>query len=469
LLNRHSMFIRRLTCLLIALQPLSSCKSSLNKGGSNTSSAKSTPQVVWTKDDVTNYIRQGVCAGYASIISGYATHAYNNGNEYDHFTFDKAANKQRIALGLQLLNTAHAEYTTSRQLSIWGKLLSSLSPSEYVPSPENYDWIKLQKYLYSLFQAESTLAIQRDASLTAQEQVSRLSLGSDNIWVDTFGKFFQTIDRPSKLSPLEAYLLIAPFNNYDPFITLGQLGWSTFRDVRLADFKHDRSLVQMTKYLSPVFPKLDDPQGQVYHFWGYAGRRLGEGLVMGHIVSDVMSYYWERIAQDDPEDFFTDAAGKWFAAGIEVVLNGIAYSQKSNDGTLLTTAQTYWDKNCSALAAGQSVPKVAGPRSSSTFQCMVEPGYEDAATGEIRMLTGFNHNIFMNESAQTLREEMDIANRCKGYAWLALTHVWQIPIQDFGVTKQRWERVSYAKWSVLDYQHDRKYVEGGKVRSSELR
>lgn len=467
--NRHSPFAHQIALLLVAMQMISTCKSTQSNNSKTSAAAKPTQQIVWTKDDITNYIRQGACAGYASIISGYSTHSYSNGTQYDHFTFDKSANKQRIDLGLKLLNDAHTEYTDSRQLSIWGKLLSSLSPTEYLPSAENYDWIKLQKYLYPLFQAESTLTIQRDASLTAQEQVSRLSLGRDNIWVDAFAKFFQTIDRPRKLTPLEAYLLVAPFNNYDPFVTLGQMGWSTFRDVRLADFKQDRTLVQVTKYLSPVFPQLDDPQGQVYHFWGYAGRRLGEGMFKGHFVSDLMSYYWERVAQDDPEDFFTDAAGKWFAGGIEVALNGIAYSQKTKDGTLLSNAQAYWDRHCTTSGTEQFVPKIAGPRTKATFQCLVEPGYEDPTTGEIRLLPGFNHVIFLNESRQTLRDEMDLANRCKGYAWLALTHTWQVTVQDFGVTKQRWERVSYAKWSILDYQLDLKYVEGGKVRSSELR
>lgn len=457
------------TIVLVAILGINSCKSRTDNTSNQSAAANSADKIAWTKEDIRKHVISGLCAGKAGIISGYAAHVYQNGGEFDHFSFDKTASTARINMGLQLLNDAHAEYAASRNLSIWSGLLASLNPAEYMPTPENYDWIKLQKYLYSLFQGENKLAIQRDKSLTAQEQLSRLSLGGDSIWVNIFAKFFQTIDSPRPLTPLEAYLLIAPFNNYDPFLTVGQIGWSTFRDVRLADFKANRDLVQVTKYLEPVFPSRSNPAGQVYHFWGYAGRRIGQGVLMGHMVSDLMSYYWEQVAQNDPEEFFTDSAGKWFAGGLEFALSGEDYTKRRDDGTLVSEAKTFWTKNCAANTPNPVVPVVSGPNTNANFQCVIEPGYTNSQTGVESLLGGFNHNIFFHETAETLREEMTIANRCKGYAWLALSHVWEMPVKDFGQIKQRWERVGFAKWSILDLKKNRAYVEGGRVAAAELR
>jgi hypothetical protein len=160
---------------------------------------------------------------------------------------------------------------------------------------------------------------------------------------------------------------------------------------------------RFTKYILPPLLDKTDPQGQLYHFFGYAARRLGQGRTIGQVVAGGMSKYYEHYKQNDEEDYYADQAGIWFAGGLEHVLE-----HSSAD---VTAQQALGSSSLGCRKDMRFAPPLQTPESKAKHPlCVITPG--------IKSEDGHIHRSSLPFSIAVSKKSMDETRQmCRAFAF----------------------------------------------------
>lgn len=388
---------------ILALTFVSACRRST--GGSSPLLDRTAANTQWTDDAASQWSRRGRCLASAFLAQGYNP---------DFLPTQKAYMKDRVAAGWALLTAADRE-TDRRQdrslLSRWARALPR-TVSRFVD---------LEKYYYPLFMSVERAALDVVDPAKAPEQVLALAFGPDDVWVDSFYAFYKGMAFYDVLTPTESLAHLARFNLMDPYRTFGQMAWTTFRDLKLVDeagLSRDTA-TRATRFMLPPLLEQSDPRGQVYHFMGYAARRLGEGAVVGGRAASAMSIYYERYKQDDQQDYFADHAGIAFAEGFEIALNdaaksGVAARSGDEDAALCAREFTF------GPPASQDRGDKIARRDSPAWNCVVVPGVAKYGQPTTWHDSGRRNFRFHGVDASMARRD-EVTAKCRAYAFLGFT------------------------------------------------